>query len=83
MNEWKVFLVLGEIIGLFLLVGKPILTLNATMSVLANTLNALKADYDKQKEAFSAEHKDFNEHLGDHDTKLENHEVRISLLEKK
>ena len=32
MTEWNVVLILGELIGLFLLVGRPILTLSKTIA---------------------------------------------------
>lgn len=83
MEEWKVFLTIAEILALFFLVGKPILTLNATITSVSTMLNQLKKDHDEQKEKSSATHKEFYKHLGEHDIELQNHEVRISRLEEK
>ena len=83
MEEWKIFLTIGEILALFFLVGKPILTLNNTMTSLATTLNELKKDHDEQKEKSSATHKEFYKHLGEHDLVIQDHEHRIKHLEGK
>lgn len=83
MEEWRVFLTLGEIIALFFLVGKPILTLNSTMSNLSTTLAALKKDFDDQKEKASVTHKEFHQHFDKHDRELQDHEFRIKHLEDK
>lgn len=81
MEEWKVFLTLAEILALFFLVGKPILTLNSTISVLTTELRELRVDHDKQKEKSSAAHKEIYEHLTDNDITLADHEGRIKRLE--
>jgi hypothetical protein len=75
-------LVLGELIGLFLLVGKPILTLNKTIAEFNAELRNMK---DRVKTLENNEHDEHNE-LWEHNTaqdeKISDHETRIRILEK-
>lgn len=81
MDEWRIFLAFGEIAALFFLVGKPIIALNTTMSILSATLAALKKDLDDQKAKASTTHKEFYKHFDVHDRELQDHEHRIKHLE--
>ena len=42
MTEWNIILVLAELVGLFMLVGKPILTLNKTIAEFNAELKNMK-----------------------------------------
>lgn len=81
MTEWQVVLVLGEIIALFLLIGKPLLNLNTTLTELKSLVNTLLSDFSEFKAKAHETHKEFHEHLEKNDTTLENHEVRIRHIE--
>lgn len=81
MTEWNVFLVIGEVIALFLVIGKPLLSLNTTLTELKSLVNSLLNDFNGFKSKASETHKEFHEHLEEHDIKLENHELRIKSLE--
>ncbi len=83
LTEWNVILVIGEVIALFLLIGKPLLNLNTTLTELKSLVNSLLSDFNGFKATASETHKEFNEHLEEHDIKLENHELRIQSLEHK
>lgn len=83
MTEWNVILVIGEVIALFLLIGKPLLNLNTTLTELKSLVNSLLGDFNNFKAKASETHKEFHEHLEEHDIKLENHELRIQSLEHK
>lgn len=83
MTEWNVILVIGEVIALFLLIGKPLLNLNTTLTELKSLVNSLLNDFNGFKAKASETHKEFHGHLEEHDVKLENHELRISRLEDK
>ena len=82
MTEWNSVLVLAELIGLFLLVGKPILTLNKTIVEVNTELRNMK---DKVKTLETNEHDERNElwaHNSAQDKQLADHETRIRVLEK-
>lgn len=83
MTEWSVLLVIGEVIALFLLVGKPLINLNTTIATLNATVASLKARLDSQEVKNSEAHKGFHKHLEEVDIELENHELRIRYLEDK
>lgn len=83
MTEWNVILVIGEVIALFLLIGKPLLNLNTTLTELKSLVNSLLSDFNGFKSKASETHKEFHEHLEANDIKLENHELRIQSLEHK
>lgn len=76
MNEWTVVVALATIIGLFMAVGKPILDLNTTITELKTTVQEMIKDLKELKEDNSASHKDMND-------KIANHESRITVLENK
>lgn len=82
MTEWNVVLVLAELIGLFVLVGKPILTLNKTIAEFNTELKNMK---DRVKTLETEKHDAHNElwqHNDLQDEKLNDHETRIRVLEK-
>lgn len=83
MTEWTVFLLIGEVVGLFLLVGVPIIRLNATIVALVEQLKTLKTDYRDFSRKSEEIHEGFRSHLSRHDTELQNHEFRLSRLEEK
>jgi hypothetical protein len=82
MTEWNIVLVLAELIGFFVLVGKPILTLNKTIAEFNAELKTLK---ERQNKAESSGHEE-NEKLWQHndaqDEKIADHETRIRVLER-
>lgn len=90
MDEWRVFLLIGEVVALFLLVGKPLLNLNTTIATLKASVDALRQDLGAQKKTFesfakesAAEYKALRESLEGHSRTLVDHDFRITALEKK
>lgn len=70
--EWTVVTVIIALVGLFMTVGKPIITLNGSITHLQDAIDELREDIkvltgrtDRQEE------------------KLQDHETRISILEEK
>ena len=70
--EWTVVTVIIALVGLFMTVGKPIITLNGSITHLQDAIDELREDIrvltgrtDSQEE------------------KLQDHETRISILEEK
>ena len=70
--EWTVVTVIIALVGLFMTVGKPIITLNSSITHLQDAIDELREDIrvltgrtDSQEE------------------KLQDHETRISILEEK
>lgn len=70
MNEWTVVSTLVVLIGLFMTVGKPLITLNSSLTRLQDAIDGLREDI-----RILTGRTDVQE------AKLQDHEVRISLLE--
>lgn len=89
MTEWTVFLIIGEVVALFLLVGMPIIKLNSTIVSAVAQLKALRHEQEEQKSDYKEftkkseeTHEDFRSHLESHDRELQDHEFRLKILEK-
>lgn len=90
MNEWVVVTALGTLVGLFLTVGKPIINLNKTMTTLninvehnSQEMKELKEDFKSQRESAHESHKRLWEYNAKQDEKIQDHETRIGILERK
>lgn len=83
MTEWTVLLVIGEIITLFLVVGKPIMSLSNTITLLKASVDSLRLSLTTQEADNKAEHKQFSDHFKGVDEELQDHEFRIKSLENK
>ena len=81
MTEWNIVLVLAELIGLFVLVGKPILTLNKTIAEFNTELKNMGQRVTKLEDSKSEAHKELWKHSEEQDAKLADHETRIRVLE--
>ena len=79
--EWQVFLVLAELIGVFVLVGKPILKLNSTMVEFTTELKMLSKRVDRVELSKHEAHEKLWEHNGEQDERIADHETRIRVLE--
>ena len=82
MTEWNIVLVLAELIGLFVLVGKPILTLNKTIAEFNAELKNMGQRVSKLEDSKSEAHNKLWEHNDQQDEKIADHETRIRVLEK-
>ena len=81
--EWTVVTVLIALIGLFLTVGKPIIKLNETITKLTVTCNNLDKRFGKFEADNHDSHKRLWEHSTEQDRLLEEHDKRITVLEKR
>ena len=72
MNEWTVVSVLVVLIGLFMTVGKPLLTLNSSITRLQDAIDTLREDI-----------RVLTGRTDSQEIKLQNHETRISILEER
>lgn len=88
--EWTVVTVIIALVGLFLTVGRPIISLNKNIVELNMTMKqqgeAIKenaADLKEQKKHAHEVHQRLWEHNEEQDKTLQNHEQRIHDLEQK
>lgn len=69
--EWTVVTVLVALVGLFVTVGKPVITLNNSITHLQDAIDNLREDM-----------KVLTGRTDDQEIRLNDHETRISILEK-
>ena len=70
--EWTVVTVIIALVGLFMTVGKPIITLNGSITHLQDAILELREDI-----------KVLTKRTDSQEEKLQDHETRISILEEK
>lgn len=70
--EWTVVTIISTLVGLFMIVGKPIITLNGSITHLQDAINELREDI-----------KVLTGRTDSQEEKLQDHETRISILEEK
>lgn len=70
--EWTVVTVIIALVGLFMTVGKPVITLNSSITRLQDAINELREDI-----------KVLTNRTDSQEEKLQDHETRISILEEK
>lgn len=70
--EWTVVTVITALVGLFMTVGKPIITLNGSITHLQDAIDELREDI-----------KVLTSRTDSQEEKIQDHETRISILEEK
>lgn len=70
--EWTVVTVIIALVGLFMTVGKPIITLNSSITHLQDAIDELRGDI-----------KVLTSRTDSQEERLQDHETRISILEEK
>ena len=70
--EWTVVTVIIALVGLFMTVGKPIITLNGSITHLQDAIDELRENI-----------KVLTGRTDNQEEKLQDHETRISILEEK
>lgn len=70
--EWTVVTVIIALVGLFMTVGKPIISLNGSITHLQDAIDELREDI-----------KVLTGRTDNQEEKLQDHETRISILEEK
>lgn len=81
MTEWSIVLMMGELIGLFALVARPILTLNKTITEFNTELKNMKEKVNSLECEKHEAHKELWIHNDEQDKELADHETRIRVLE--
>ena len=87
--EWTVATVLGTIVGAFLAIGAPVIKLNSNIVKLNVNMEAQRERTDRQeheleehKKASHESHKHLWLHNNEQDKRLDDHEHRITALER-
>lgn len=70
--EWTVVTVIIALVGLFMTVGKPVITLNSSITRLQDAINELREDI-----------RVLTSRTDNQEERLQDHETRISILEEK
>lgn len=83
MNEWGVFGVIAAIVGLFFTVGKPIINLNTSITVLNESIKNLNKRQDRFERDSGKEHDELWEHEREQDDILAEHKMRLHDLDGK
>lgn len=88
--EWIVVTVIIALVGLFMTVGKPIISLNKNITTLNVNFENMNRRLDKQEEAIQEQstkahesHKELWDKNAEQDKLILDHETRISVLEQK
>lgn len=81
--EWQVVGVIVTLISLFLAVGKPLMKLNSSITKLDVTMVRLTKDVDVIKENSHDAHQRLWEKNDEQDKIINDHETRITSLERK
>lgn len=83
MTEWGVVGVIIALVGLFATMVKPIITLTKTITRLTIVVERLENGQREQKDSANTAHQKLWAHNDEQDKRLDNHELRIGLLEHK
>ena len=90
MDEWTVVSVITSIVGLFIAVGKPIISLNNNIALLNANIKHNSDELAKQKKELEAQrlnshesHQRLWDKNEEQDKKINEHETRLQVLENK
>lgn len=83
MDKWEVFLVVSALASFIILVCKPLMTLNTTITKLISAVETLESSFKELNESNSKTHGRLWSELENHEGILNNHEMRLHDLEKK
>jgi predicted nucleic acid-binding Zn-ribbon protein len=88
MIEWKIVEVIATLIALYFTVARPMMKnnttqteLNASLRELNGTIEKLNQDFKEDKEKLASTRKEMFDIRDKHDTKINDHELRIKILE--
>lgn len=81
MDNWNVFLAVGEIIAFLAVLLPPAVKLARAMTKLEETISATAAQLAEYKTDNTAAHKRIWDKVDEHDEKLTDHDKRITILE--
>lgn len=83
MTEWGVVTVIVTLLGAAAAFAAPIIKLIRAITTLTVVMQGLKETVDKNYEDNKASHQRIWEHNNEQDDTLNNHETRLTVLEKK
>lgn len=83
MSEWGVFGVIVALIGFAVSIVTPIIKLNTNITKLTVTLERMVKDVDNQKNSSHEAHKRLWAKNEEQDKRINDHEKRLSLVERK
>ena len=83
MSEWGVFGVVVALIGFLVSIITPIIKLNTNITKLTVTLERIDKDVESQKNSSHEAHRRLWAKNEEQDTRLNDHEKRLSLVERK
>lgn len=83
MTEWEVFGVIVALTAFAISIGTPIIKLNTSITRLIDRLNMLDEGMDELTEKNQKSHGRMWDHMEEQDGKLNDHEMRITILEEK
>jgi len=81
--EWTTVTVIIALVGLFLAVGAPIIRLIVSITKLTDLVGALQEDLAEFADRNSDAHRRLWDKNEEQDSRLDNHETRLLLIEKK
>lgn len=81
MNEWTIFLAIGEIVALVLCLAKPLTELTKSITALKCSIEETQNRLQKNEQSSTIEHEKIWDEVGDHREKIADHETRIGILE--
>ena len=83
MTEWGVFLALGVIVSFLAGVITPITKLTKSITELTVALRQVTKDVEELKTATNDQHNELHAHNEQQDAKIQDHETRLRLMERK
>ena len=83
MDNWGVFLAIGELVAFLFLVAQPLINLTTTLTKLNVTVENLSNMLVEQKDRSKTARERLWKHNEEQDERIENHETRISIIEQK
>ena len=83
MTEWGVFLVIVALVGFSASIIAPVLKLNTSIVTLTVTMQGFEKQLDESILKNDARHKKIWKELDGHEECINQHEVRIGILEEK
>lgn len=81
MTEWGVVLVISALLGLFVVVAKPVVSLTQAITKLTATVESIKADFDSMSLKNTESHRRIWDHNDEQDKQIMDHDRRITRLE--
>lgn len=82
MDKWEVFLVISALASFILLVCKPLMTLNTTITKLIDAVETLENSFKEMSESNTKTHGRLWNEIEQHEDKLNEHETRLRIIER-